>query len=98
MVSKVCSRSQGHPPGPRSRAMMDTARSKRSPVVAILHNLKDEGQRRKGCCLPTAKSASVRPITSTLFRFSLQYAHGLLQLRSEEHTSELQSLRHLVCR
>src|SRR6266496_5413243 len=35
MVSKVCSRSQGQPPGARSRAMMDTARSKRSPVVGI---------------------------------------------------------------
>jgi hypothetical protein len=35
MVSKVCSRSQGHPPGPRNRAMMDTARSNRSPVVGI---------------------------------------------------------------
>src|SRR5271157_3137474 len=39
MVSKVCSRSQGHPPGPRSRAMIDTARSNRSPVVAITTNL-----------------------------------------------------------
>src|SRR5437899_3484829 len=26
------------------------------------------------------------------------FAAGLLALRSEEHTSELQSLRHLVCR
>src|SRR5215212_6256116 len=28
----------------------------------------------------------------------LKAAHTLGQLRSEEHTSELQSLRHLVCR
>src|SRR5437899_9519239 len=27
-----------------------------------------------------------------------QFLHYLLGLRSEEHTSELQSLRHLVCR
>src|ERR1035438_10094180 len=26
------------------------------------------------------------------------YAHGIAPSRSEEHTSELQSLRHLVCR
>src|SRR5262249_28245583 len=31
--SKVCSRSQGHPPGARNLAMMATARSKRSPVL-----------------------------------------------------------------
>src|SRR5215469_9840263 len=35
MLSKVCSRSQGHPPGARSRAMMDTARSNCSPVLGI---------------------------------------------------------------
>ncbi len=33
--SKVCSRSHGQPPGPRSRAMIETARSKRSPVVGM---------------------------------------------------------------
>src|ERR1700722_15170500 len=33
MESKVCSRSQGQPPGPRRRDMMATARSKRSPVA-----------------------------------------------------------------
>src|ERR1700758_1902572 len=36
MESKVCSRSQGQPPGARSRAMMETARSKRSPVVLVI--------------------------------------------------------------
>src|SRR6516225_12348628 len=35
MVSKVCSRSHGQPPGARSRAMMDTARSNRWPVLGI---------------------------------------------------------------
>src|SRR5579863_566637 len=50
MVSKVCSRSQGHPPGARSRSMMLTARSKRSPVEGIspstLNECPDDGQ----CC------------------------------------------------
>jgi hypothetical protein len=32
MESKVCSRSQGHPPGARRRAMIETASSKRFPV------------------------------------------------------------------
>src|SRR5262245_9998298 len=32
MVSKLCSRSQGHPPGARKRAMMATARSNLAPV------------------------------------------------------------------
>src|SRR5579859_3556189 len=35
MESKVCSRSHGHPHGPRSRAMIETARSNCSPVVGI---------------------------------------------------------------
>src|ERR1700693_259964 len=35
MESKVCSRSHGQPPGPRSRAMIETARSKRSPEVGM---------------------------------------------------------------
>ena len=33
MVSKVCSRSQGHPPGARSRAMIDTSCSNFSPAL-----------------------------------------------------------------
>src|ERR1051325_3722134 len=43
MESKVCSRSHGHPPGARNRAMMPTARSKRSPVVAIATTVKQPG-------------------------------------------------------
>src|SRR5258705_6785219 len=31
-------------------------------------------------------------------KFTSDYAAGTLKGRSEEHTSELQSLRHLVCR
>src|SRR5947199_6721797 len=30
--------------------------------------------------------------------FMLDWIYGMWQVRSEEHTSELQSLRHLVCR
>src|SRR5215469_7401202 len=41
MVSKVCSRSQGHPPGARSRAMIETTRSNRSPVIAIRPTLNE---------------------------------------------------------
>ena len=41
MESKVCSRSHGHPPGARSRSMIATARSNRSPVVDIPLNLND---------------------------------------------------------
>src|SRR5579872_6862576 len=36
MESKVCSRSQGQPPSPRKRAMIETTRSKRSPVVVAM--------------------------------------------------------------
>src|SRR5512147_81026 len=39
MESNVCSRSHGQPPGARNRAMISTARSKRSPVVGICPNL-----------------------------------------------------------
>src|SRR5712692_504818 len=46
MESKVCSRSQGHPPGARSRAMMETARSKRSPVAGIGPNTLNDGRIR----------------------------------------------------
>src|SRR5436305_8456943 len=46
MESKVCSRSHGHPPSPRSRAMMDTARSKRSPLDGILPDNVNDRERR----------------------------------------------------
>src|SRR5947209_20589805 len=42
IVSKVCSRSHGHPPGARNLAMMATARSNFSPVD-IHTNLNDAG-------------------------------------------------------
>src|SRR3989441_7322463 len=37
-------------------------------------------------------------IKSAEIQISGQYAYGLLKARSEEHTSELQSLAYLVCR
>src|SRR5712691_200592 len=54
MESKLCSRSQGQPPGPRNRAMMETARSNRSPVVGMGFNLNDTaaGQQIRGKILP----------------------------------------------
>src|SRR5271165_2394221 len=41
MESKVCSRSHGQPPGPRRRAMIETARSKRSPVFGMDETLNE---------------------------------------------------------
>src|SRR5438046_1387703 len=49
MESKVCSRSQGHPPGARNLAMMKTARSNLSPVVGIAPNLNQRGRDGKNC-------------------------------------------------
>src|SRR4249919_3909054 len=48
MESKVCSRSHGQPPGARSRAIIATARSKRSPVDEdIGNNLNDLSSREQ---------------------------------------------------
>src|SRR5690349_7973166 len=48
IVSKVCSRSHGQPPGARSRAIIATARSKRSPVDEdIGNNLNDLSSREQ---------------------------------------------------
>src|SRR5260370_8083380 len=54
MESKVCARSEGQPAGPRNRAMMETARSNRSPVVGMEFNLNDTaaGQQIRGKILP----------------------------------------------
>src|SRR3981081_1092805 len=42
MVSKVCSRSQGHPPGARSRAIIDLARSNFAPVdIKVMYHCGD---------------------------------------------------------
>src|SRR5258705_7146511 len=45
-------------------------------------------------------SRSMRPLTAALLaaEHTLEAGTNTLNLRSEEHTSELQSLRHLVCR
>src|SRR5262245_16660968 len=43
-------------------------------------------------------SASARALSIELYRGAMAYLLPLNNARSEEHTSELQSLRHLVCR
>src|ERR1035438_2943936 len=56
------------------------------------------------CAGPTLQFATAQAAAAFQFQFTQQpgpYAVGLKvveQYRSEEHTSELQSLRHLVCR
>src|SRR6266404_7827817 len=69
MESKVCSRSQGHPPGPRNRAMIETARSNRSPVVAdiapTLNERRKNGQRDMGTKFGFVCPALVHNGTST---------------------------------
>src|ERR1035438_10813775 len=47
-----------------------------------------------------ARSASSLPcsLDSRFFRLFSRLSRKLISFRSEEHTSELQSLRHLVCR
>src|SRR5579862_4328426 len=69
MESKVCSRSHGHPPGARSRSMIATARSNRSPVADIPPNLNEPDGGRKAwipippdlcyCRLASASGAQV---------------------------------------
>src|ERR1035441_5005127 len=41
---------------------------------------------------------SVQPAVDPLAITTTSVANGIVSVRSEEHTSELQSLRHLVCR
>src|ERR1039458_3879438 len=60
------------------------------------------GVRTKSCSVPlfkaTAISYSLPAVTGTEMRLEVLPSASLLAVRSEEHTSELQSLRHLVCR
>src|SRR5690625_6993892 len=59
------------------------------------------GTRGSGCC-PVAAAAPSSTSTvccaSSATRIRLPWKHGALPSRSEEHTSELQSRGHLVCR
>src|ERR1035441_10935700 len=61
--------------------------------------------------VPDSSQAGIRSVQSTAFLIKIGVGHiqheaalvtprefGLEGVRSEEHTSELQSLRHLVCR
>src|ERR1039458_9303516 len=45
--------------------------------------------------VPTGRS---RPYSAVQWMEAVQWIEAVQQRRSEEHTSELQSLRHLVCR
>src|SRR5215510_6071975 len=63
MVSKLCSRSQGHPPGARKRAMMATARSNFAPVDTKVmyhsaHSCKKSAARTEAKCAPIRTRAS----------------------------------------
>jgi len=48
--------SQGQPPGARSRAIMDTVRSKRSPVVGIALTVNQREAGRQSWCIKNAGS------------------------------------------
>src|SRR5437899_6604239 len=48
--------------------------------------------------LPILWKHSEKPLYGSCWRVFLNHAVSYCSLRSEEHTSELQSLRHLVCR
>src|SRR3989475_9299317 len=78
-------------------------RSLTSPVVAITS---ERGGKRNGMISDSAVRASIVPAVPRLsvyvhkFNFShdLIFETGCFVLRSEEHTSELQSQSNLVCR
>src|ERR1035438_1067003 len=52
---------------------------------------------RWGGCTPLGLTDDKRRSSVSTWPATMRY-EGLFVLRSEEHTSELQSLRHLVCR
>src|ERR1017187_9568762 len=59
MVSKVCSRSQGHPSGPRSRAMMETDSSNRAAALAGSDLRSTPGADVEGSGLSALPAASI---------------------------------------
>src|SRR2546425_2351466 len=69
----------------------------RSPVGARDRGDADSGGDMTTAVISVYKVASF-PEGGGHFWVYLQYALGLRRLRSEEHTSELQSLAYLVCR
>src|ERR1035438_7039442 len=52
----------------------------------------------KRCKINYGKPERIGPIFRNYIEWIWRIAKGFTHLRSEEHTSELQSLRHLVCR
>src|SRR3712207_7518187 len=63
----------------------------RSPVSRFILGLSGSGR-------PVAGSISTFLVRSTLVGGSCAFAGSLARVRSEEHTSELQSRQYLVCR
>src|ERR1700681_2064311 len=86
MESKVCSRSQGQPPGARRRSMMATARSKRSPVVDIpatnVNEFEGRGQYRTGILACERDAPATAAGTAALQRQPLNL-EGILGLRND---------------
>src|SRR5258705_9545488 len=78
-------------------------RSTLFPYTTLFRSLfldrhEDAGKDRIGCGGNDDAKQFCGAIAKTLSNGVGHVAHLLGQLRSEEHTSELQSLRHLVCR
>src|ERR1035438_5549266 len=67
--------------------------------MALAAGLAALGQGRVGAaaCEAMARNPAARPAVQLALILGLAFIESLV-LRSEEHTSELQSLRHLVCR
>src|SRR5258705_1103630 len=87
-----------HTPKGAARSLTKTRALSNSCRTAPRHRL------RRGTCLPTIPCPSFSPITTKnhpdgrVLEESGARTPILHESRSEEHTSELQSLRHLVCR
>src|SRR5262245_61429102 len=71
---------------PQPQRMMQTALKPVAPVRSVSHVIARATLYAKRCTTPSPRSLPCSSITNCLRK------------RSEEHTSELQSLRHLVCR
>src|ERR1035438_8883009 len=76
---------KGVKPGPSSKVGPDSRPQERPPA-----------KRNVAGSNPARGTTSISPAGS--FSYQQGLTSGLRQRRSEEHTSELQSLRHLVCR
>src|ERR1039458_376967 len=91
--------------GAQARLMMETMRSARDYTVKQIVPLLDAEQARERVFLPQTVSAFAATESFNYLRErypDYEYKEATLNPtnlrdRSEEHTSELQSLRHLVC-